>query len=152
MQARAPADTRRWHICLHRCSIPAALTKNMWVIQASLWWVLFFGGAVLSPATGVVITTVSPDLRALSCSISMFCYNIFGYAAAPYLCGLLAEHVGLRAGFQMVLLTSTVVFLGMLGAWRVSVAEDHQLASTQSNPNPIWDFDSPQSADTAANR
>ena len=59
-------------------SIPAAFTSNMWVIQAALWWVLFFGGALLSPATGVCINAVSPELRAFSSALSMFAYNIFG--------------------------------------------------------------------------
>jgi hypothetical protein len=35
----------------------------------------------------------------------MFAYNIFGYAAAPFLCGVLAQHAGLRVGFRTVLLT-----------------------------------------------
>ena len=53
-----------------------------------MWLVLFFGGALLSPATGVCINSVHPDLRSFSSALSMFAYNILGYGAPrprPYL-------------------------------------------------------------------
>ena len=36
---------------------------NFWFIMVTMWFVLFFGGALLSPATGVCINSVHPDLR-----------------------------------------------------------------------------------------
>jgi hypothetical protein len=61
-------------------AFPAAFTDNMWVIQGSLWWLLFFGGALLSPATGVCINAVSPELRWVPC-VPLFC--ILGYLRCP---------------------------------------------------------------------
>ena len=43
----------------------------------------------------------------------MFAYNILGYAAAPFVCGLLAETFSLRWGFRTVLLSSAVAFIGL---------------------------------------
>ena len=55
--------------------------------MACLWVVLFFGGAILSPATGVCINAVPPRLRSFGSAIAMFLYNLLGYAAAPLVGG-----------------------------------------------------------------
>lgn len=104
-------------------AFPAAFLKSFWPIQIAMWFVLFWGGALLSPATGVCINAVSPELRAFSSALSMFSYNILGYAAAPWICGLLAEKFSLRWGFRTVLLSSGVAFIGLFGAWRIAEGE-----------------------------
>ena len=98
-------------------AIPAAFLSSFWPIQIAMWFVLFWGGALISPATGVCINAVSPELRAFSSALSMFCYNILGYSAAPYVCGLLAQQFSLRWGFRAVLLSSSVAFVGLTMAW-----------------------------------
>ena len=66
-----------------------------------------------------------PDTGAVSSAsaLSMFAYNILGYAAAPFVCGLLAETFSLRWGFRTVLLSSAVAFIGLLSAWRIAERE-----------------------------
>lgn len=70
-----------------------------------MWGALFWGGALLSPATGVCLNSVHPDLRSFSSALSMFAYNVLGYAAAPFSCGIIAQHWGLKWGFRVTLLT-----------------------------------------------
>lgn len=107
-------------------AFPAAFLTSFWPIQVAMWFVLFWGGALLSPATGVCINAVSPELRAFSSALSMFSYNILGYAAAPFLCGILAEKFSLKWGFRVVLLSSGVAFIGLLFAWRAAEEEYKQ--------------------------
>ena len=64
--------------------------------MACLWVVLFFGGAILSPATGVCINAVPPRLRSFGSAIAMFLYNLLGYAAAPLVGGEVAEYTSLK--------------------------------------------------------
>ena len=71
--------------------------------MACLWVVLFFGGAILSPATGVCINAVPPRLRSFGSAIAMFLYNLLGYAAAP----LVAEAMGGRGGSVKAKLDAT---------------------------------------------
>ena len=56
-----------------------------------LWFVLFFGGSVLPALTGVCLTSVPEECRAVASSFSMFTYNILGYAMAPVLMGFIAD-------------------------------------------------------------
>ena len=49
-------------------AVPAAFLRSFWPIQIAMWFVLFWGGALLSPATGVCINAVSPELRAFCAS------------------------------------------------------------------------------------
>ena len=79
----------------------------MWCV-VSIWFVLFFGGALLPSATGVCMNAVDPSLRSMASSYSMFAYNLLGYACAPFICGLVADKVNLKTGFQ------TVMFVGAL--------------------------------------
>lgn len=53
-------------------------------IIAMMWLLLFFGGAILPPATGILIASVDPSVRPFASSLSMFAYNIFGYALGQY--------------------------------------------------------------------
>ena len=79
------------------CALPTAFGTNYWFIMTTMWFVLFFGGALLSPCTGVCINSVHPDLRSFSSALSMFAYNILGYAAAPFACGVVGERSSLGA-------------------------------------------------------
>ena len=49
--------------------------------MAGLWVVLFCGGAMVTPATGVCINAVPAHLRSFGSAMSMFAYNLLGYAA-----------------------------------------------------------------------
>jgi MFS family permease len=62
-------------------AICAGYAETMVSLLSLIWCVLFFGGAVIPGATGLVLSSVPPQLRSFSSAVSMLTYNIFGYAA-----------------------------------------------------------------------
>jgi len=108
-------------------AIPSALTMNFWVLMCSVWVVLFFGGALLPAVTGVCVSSVPPDIRSFSSSVSMFIYNLLGYAAAPLAVGLISSSIGgkdgLRFGFQINQVFAGVAVIMVLGAYFAAKGE-----------------------------
>lgn len=108
-------------------AVPSALCMNFWVLLVSIWMVLFFGGALLPPVTGVSVASVPPDIRAFSTSVAMFIYTLFGYAAAPLVCGLISSSIGgkdgLKYGFQINQGLSGVAVLFMIAAYFAAKGE-----------------------------
>ena len=98
-------------------AIPAALLQNFTWVVGSIWVVLFCGGALLPSATGVCMNAVDSSMRALASSYSMCAYNLLGYAAAPFVCGIIADEVGLTWGFRVVMFVSAFSVLCICGAW-----------------------------------
>ena len=82
---------------------------------------------------GVCINSVKPELRAFASALSMFSYNILGYSAAPFVCGVLAEQFSLKWGFRTVLLSSSVAFVGLAMAWRLAETDfqEHESKHTR---------------------
>lgn len=117
-------------------AIPAALLQNFSWVVGSIWVVLFCGGALLPSATGVCMNAVDTDMRALASSYSMCAYNLLGYAAAPFVCGLIADEVGLIWGFRVVMFVSGFSVLCICGAWYAALCNyERQLALTNSEGN-----------------
>mmetsp|Transcript_45104 Transcript_45104/g.111844 ORF Transcript_45104/g.111844 Transcript_45104/m.111844 type:complete len:607 (+) Transcript_45104:76-1896(+) len=85
------------------CVVESAL-----VVVILIWLLLFVGGAVLAPATGVLLTAVPLRVRAFASAISMMAYNLLGYCLAPLLAGGVIELYGIHWGFRLVV--SWVVF------------------------------------------
>lgn len=63
-----------------RAAVVGSFSLRVYVCVACLWLLLCFGAAMLPPLTGIQIDAVSPNLRTLASGISMFFYNILGYA------------------------------------------------------------------------
>lgn len=85
-----------------------ALADSAWVAVLLIWLLLVVGGAVLAPATGVLLTAVPTSVRTFASAISMMAYNLLGYCLAPLLAGGVIELYGVRSGFRLVV--SWVVF------------------------------------------
>jgi len=99
------------------CAVVAAFSEQFWVVIMAIWMVLFFGGAILPACSGIAITAVSLDMRSISSATSMWVYNLFGFAAAPWVCGLIAERVSLQWGFRIVMLMSWLGFFYIFCAY-----------------------------------
>jgi hypothetical protein len=77
-----PKDSQRTEATLRTClyfaigaaasAVPAAQSTDFKVVMGALWLILFFGGCIISPATGVCINAVHADLRSFSSAMSMF--------------------------------------------------------------------------------
>ena len=136
------------------CAIPTAFVDSFIGAVALIWLVLFFGGALLPPLTGVCLTSVPENCRSIASSFSMFTYNILGYALAPVLMGAVADSYidtsdltcrvvnasaislcaseiqGATRGFQVGMFTASLAWLATFGA---TVAQ-FRLASQGAKP------------------
>merc|ERR1712187_784078 len=132
-----------------------------WLVVAGFWIVLFFGGAILPPATGMLITVVDPETRPLANAFSMFIYNIFGYALGSFLPGLVMQFLTRHGtlgnelsveqwGMRLILWWAVFGCLGMFFAWifarKKKVAEEGGLVSASSSEASLCASDSQASA------
>jgi len=107
-----------------------SLVDLFWPTVFGLWLVLFFGGGILPPATGMLIAIVDPDTRPFASAVSMVFYNVFGYALGIQLPGLVMQWLTPEEsseadarwveiwGMRLILWWSVLGFLGMLSAWQ----------------------------------
>eukprot|EP00301_Raphidiophrys_heterophryoidea_P027337 c9608_g1_i2.p1 GENE.c9608_g1_i2~~c9608_g1_i2.p1 ORF type:complete len:506 (-),score=72.55 c9608_g1_i2:88-1605(-) len=95
-------------------ALPAGFIPNFWAVIFFLWMTLFFGGCILAPATGIVISAVEKKMMPFASSMSMLLYNLLGYAAGPMVTGLVYEGYGMTWCVRVGL--GWGVF-GMLGLW-----------------------------------
>jgi MFS family permease len=59
----------------------AATMTSFLAVLMMVWLVLFFGGAIVPGATGLVLSSVPSKLRVVSSGFSIFVFNICGYMA-----------------------------------------------------------------------
>eukprot|EP00922_Rhytidocystis_sp_ex-Travisia-forbesii_P054071 GHVS01080220.1.p1 GENE.GHVS01080220.1~~GHVS01080220.1.p1 ORF type:complete len:1024 (+),score=243.20 GHVS01080220.1:63-3134(+) len=90
------------------------LTTYVSVI-ACIWSLLFFGGCMLPPLTGILIAAVDMEIRTFASGFSMFLYNVFGYALGTFLPGVIMQifNAGDVLGMRLILLWSIFGFLGV---------------------------------------
>ena len=108
-------------------AIPCGRQTSFPVVMGMAWLVFFFGGATVPGATGMVLNAVDPSLRAFSSAMSMFVFNIFGYAAGTLVPSMYMQVVEgdpiqkLADGFRLVLWWSCIsVFLMGILAWETT--------------------------------
>ena len=84
------------------CTAHRGTLSLLW-FSALLWLVLFFGGAMFPPLTGIMLSSVDAETRSVANSMSLLVTHLFGYFAAPFITGVLADLSGLEAGFDWML-------------------------------------------------
>jgi MFS family permease len=72
-------------------------------VSILLWFVLFFGGAMMPGLTGIMMVSVPPYLRAFGNSNGEIIKNILGYLPAPFLYGWFNSMFGERAGIKLIM-------------------------------------------------
>ncbi|CAI5743188.1 unnamed protein product [Hyaloperonospora brassicae] len=122
--------------------------NDVFVTSGFLWLLLFFGGSILPACTGIFISVVPTEHRALASSLSVMVFNLFGYSLSPYLTGLIMEWViskqgqpksyfefcdeacAYRVGFRFCLCWSVWSVLCIGSAWHIASrqAENARLA------------------------
>jgi sugar phosphate permease len=75
-------------------ALPVPFTSNFTVFAFLIWFLLFFGGAILPPVTGIMLNSVPEQKRTSANSIANLCYNLFGYLPAPSFYGMVSSIVG----------------------------------------------------------
>jgi hypothetical protein len=80
------------------------------------WLLLFFGGFILPPITGVMINSVKEHQKPSANSIANLCYNLFGFLPAPSFYGAISSLTGgVNSRIAMgCLLFSTLFSIGAL--------------------------------------
>jgi len=122
---------------------------DVYITAGFLWLLLFFGGAILPACTGIFISVVPAEHRALASSFSVMIFNLFGYALSPYLTGLIMEWVvsqqgqpnsyfelcdeacAYRIGFRFCLCWSVWSVLCIGSAWRIASRQAEQARQVQ---------------------
>jgi hypothetical protein len=62
--------------------------STFYVSAILLWIVLFFGGAMVPGLTGMIMSSVQPEMRSFGNSKGEIIKNTFGYFPSPFLYGL----------------------------------------------------------------
>ncbi|KAF1326778.1 Major facilitator superfamily, partial [Globisporangium splendens] len=114
---------------------------DIYITAGFLWLLLFFGGSILPACTGIFISVVPAQHRALASSLSVMVFNLLGYSLSPYLTGLMMEWVlshqnapgsyfetcdeacAYRLGFRFCLVWSLWSFICIGSAWRLAKRE-----------------------------
>ncbi|GMF41295.1 unnamed protein product [Phytophthora fragariaefolia] len=132
-------------------SISAVTTffDDVYITSGFLWLLLFFGGAILPACTGIFISVVPAEHRALASSFSVMVFNLFGYALSPYLTGLIMEWVisqqgqpdsyfeycdeacAYRIGFRFCLCWSVWSVLCIGSAWHIASRQAEEARQIQ---------------------
>ena len=96
------------------CAAPIAFLDNFYAIVVLLWFLLFFGGAILPCMTGIMLQTVEQPLRTTANALANLSYNLIGYLPSPTVYGLIADSNGgknqrLAMTVLMFIPTATVI-------------------------------------------
>jgi MFS family permease len=80
-------------VCAVICCLPVPFfyeKKSFYYVGMLFWGILFFGGFILPPVTGIMINSVPDDQKASANSIANLTYNLFGYLPGPVIYGFVA--------------------------------------------------------------
>ena len=92
------------------CALPVPFLE-FYAVGPLLWLVLFFGGFIVPPLTGIMINSVPPKQKTSANSISNLLQNLLGYLPAPGLYGLVAEMTGgSKSKWPMGMLMYSTIF------------------------------------------
>ncbi|SOV78887.1 sugar transporter, putative [Plasmodium reichenowi] len=112
--------------------ILSAHLKNFIFFSISLWLCLFTGSALVPVCVGMLLSCVNNHQKSLSSAVSQVIYNVFGWFSAPLLSGIIMDimhkytndnRLALKAGFTMILYSSSIGFLLLLYANFLDLSE-----------------------------
>ena len=73
------------------CAIPIPFLDNFKIVAVLLWFLLFFGGAILPAMTGMMLNTVKAHQKTAANSLANLSYNLLGYLPAPFVYGAIYD-------------------------------------------------------------
>ena len=98
------------------CALASLTVTKFWPYMILAWCLLFFGGAIVPSATGLLMVGVAKEHRNVASSLAAMTFSLFGYFLGPFLCGTLAQSMGLRWGFRAVMSWSGLALFSMIYA------------------------------------
>lgn len=133
-------------VCASTCGIGASCVRapdGFVAVVVLLWFVLFFGGAIVPGETGIMLTSIPAKSRPMASGIGQGAYNIFGYGLGTFLPGALISLVanGTDAdakdrliGMQLIFYWSLFGVVGLaLSYWFVRRAEQRHVGITEED-------------------
>ena len=75
-------------------ALPIPFMNDFYHFLTLVWFLLFFGGFVLPPITGIMLNSVTEYQRTSANSFANLSYNLFGYAPAPVFYGMISRLSG----------------------------------------------------------
>eukprot|EP01017_Pseudomicrothorax_dubius_P033629 TRINITY_DN4519_c0_g4_i2.p1 TRINITY_DN4519_c0_g4~~TRINITY_DN4519_c0_g4_i2.p1 ORF type:complete len:516 (-),score=96.62 TRINITY_DN4519_c0_g4_i2:149-1696(-) len=100
-------------------SLPFPMVSNFPLAIVMLWIVFFFGGALMPPATGIMISSIPKPIRAFGSSTAQIFQNLLGYLPAPLVYGMVTKMTrSARTGMAVLMFWSTWGVVGLLLAVR----------------------------------
>ena len=73
------------------CSVPIPFLSDFKTVATLLWFLLFFGGAILPNITGIMLNTIDGSLKTTANSLANLSYNLIGYLPAPFIYGAIYD-------------------------------------------------------------
>ncbi|OQR96184.1 hypothetical protein THRCLA_07355, partial [Thraustotheca clavata] len=130
-------------------ALPISYSSNTFWIAILLWTMLFCGGALLPPCSGIVIACAPPHLRPLASSVAYTSYNFLGYAASNYIPGVVMDFILVntsewtcdqgcmyRIGFRIVTWWSIFAFVCLTIGYTASTRKAKALSATPLTNSP----------------
>jgi sugar phosphate permease len=77
--------------CTLVSAIPIPFLSSYWPFVLCLWFLLFFGGAILPVLTGIMLNTVNIHQKTTANSLANLSYNLFGFLPAPAIYGIIYD-------------------------------------------------------------
>ena len=111
--------------------IPFAFLNSFAWAVAFLWLLLFCGGMILMPLTGMIINTAPLEIKAVSNSIANIFYNLLGYLPAPFMYGFVQSISGgnaSRVGMMVLVMWTIVGNLCILLVLMTRIGSPEQIA------------------------
>ena len=125
------------------CAFPAGFTSDLNSIMFLIWLLLFWGGAIMPIATGLILSSVHINLRSFSSAVSMCTYNLLGYSLGGFLPGVLQQIVvdnynisrarSLAWGVRLILFWS---LFGLLFGALAALSSHRKLLKSIDSPSP----------------
>lgn len=73
------------------CAAPIPFINDFKLFNILLWLLLFSGGFILPPMTGIMLSTIDPQLKTTANSLANMIYNLGGYLPGPFIYGLIYD-------------------------------------------------------------
>ncbi|KAL4497176.1 hypothetical protein ABPG72_019496 [Tetrahymena utriculariae] len=127
------------------CPMPFIYT--FYASASLVWLLLFFGGAMVPALTGMMLSAIQTDLRALANSNSQTIQNLLGFLPAPSLYGIMNDRINKRAGMFMLMYSTLIGVVLSICVYIFSVQEKRK----QKNLMSAISEDAIQNYDNAAN-
>jgi len=107
-------------------ALPIPFINDFTTLVVFLWFLLFFGGALMPPVMGIMLSSIPKSLRAFGNSAAQIFQNLLGYFPAPFLYGFVYNVTGgdkEQSRWGMIMLMFWSVF-GIVGLYQAKLYQD----------------------------